>query len=48
MSKDTNYHDLFIDFTNQIYWEGYAESIAMEDPSRYNEEFEMFKNDYSA
>lgn len=39
-------YDLFIEFTNQIFWEGYAETLAEENPQAYNFEFENFLNTY--
>ncbi|WP_262884803.1 hypothetical protein [Pedobacter puniceum] len=38
---------LFIEFTNQIFWEGYAEQLAENDPKRYTLELNDFLNTYN-
>lgn len=48
MNKNTNLIDLFIEFTNQIFWEGYASEISSQEPERFNYEFQEFKNTYNA
>ena len=41
-------YELFIELTNQIFWEGYAEQMAIENPAvfqfDYNEFMKAFKN----
>jgi hypothetical protein len=41
-------YELFIELTNQIFWEGYAEQMAVENPAvfqfDYNEFMKAFKN----
>ena len=39
--------EVFIEVTNQIFWEGYAEQLAKENPQVFNMEFDDFLNTYS-
>ncbi|GAC1312569.1 MAG: hypothetical protein NVSMB24_34320 [Mucilaginibacter sp.] len=36
----------FIELTNQIFWEGYAEQLAQDDPARFQFELNEFINTY--
>ena len=40
-------YEEFIEFTNQIFWEGYAEQLAKENPALFQFEFNEFLNNYS-
>ena len=40
--------ELFIEITNQLYWEGYAQQLAAERPARYQYELAEFINFYNA
>ena len=40
-------YDLFIELTDQIFWDGYAEHLAKNDPARFQVEFADFLNNYS-
>ena len=39
-------YEQFIELTNQIFWEGYAEQLAIENPARFQFEFNDFLNTY--
>lgn len=39
-------YDQFIELTNQIFWEGYAETLAKENPARFQLELSDFMNTY--
>jgi hypothetical protein len=39
-------YELFIELTNQIFWEGYAEQMAKENPAEFQFEFNEFFNAY--
>lgn len=39
-------YEQFIELTNQIFWEGYAEQLAQEDPARFQLELSDFMNTY--
>jgi hypothetical protein len=39
-------YEQFIEFTNQIFWEGYAEALAKENPARFQQEISDFFNIY--
>ncbi|WP_158995143.1 hypothetical protein [Mucilaginibacter sp. L196] len=45
-SKDNPMYEQFIELTNQIFWEGYAEQLAQENPARFQMEFNDFINTY--
>jgi hypothetical protein len=40
-------YDLFIDLTNQLFWEGYAEELAKENPEAFQIEFKEFISDHN-
>jgi hypothetical protein len=39
-------YEQFIELTNQIFWEGYAETLAKENPARFQIELSDFMNTY--
>lgn len=39
--------ELFIELTNQIFWDGYAEQLAGENPAAFQIEFTDFINSYN-
>jgi hypothetical protein len=39
-------YEAFIEFLNQIYWEGYAEQLAIENPEAFRAEYMEFFNAY--
>jgi hypothetical protein len=39
-------YEQFIEFTNQIFWEGYAENLAKENPAQFQFECNDFLNTY--
>lgn len=39
-------YEQFIELTNQIFWEGYAEQLAIENPARFQQELTDFFNLY--
>ena len=39
--------ELFIELNNQIFWEGYAQQLANENPAVFNSEFNDFINNYN-
>jgi len=39
-------YELFIQLTDQIFWEGYAENLATENPKAFNFELDLFLNTY--
>ncbi len=40
-------YELFIELTNQLFWEGYAEQLAKENPRVFSMEYNDFLNTYS-
>lgn len=38
--------ELFIELTNQVYWNGYAQELAKENPAAFQFEFNDFLNNY--
>ena len=40
-------YEAFIEFLNQIYWEGYAEQLAKETPEAFKEAYNEFFNAYN-
>ena len=38
----------FIELTNQIFWEGYAEQLAQDNPARFQLELSDFMNTYQS
>jgi len=39
-------YQLFIELTNQIFWEGYAEQLARDNPAAFQIELADFMNSY--
>lgn len=39
-------YELFIELTNQIFWDGYAEQLAKENPAVFQFELNEFSNAY--
>ncbi len=39
--------ELFIELTDQIFWEGYAEQMAGENPAIFQQELNEFMNSYN-
>lgn len=39
-------YEQFIELTNQIFWEGYAEQLAKENPERFQFEYNDFLSTY--
>jgi hypothetical protein len=39
-------YELFIELTNQIFWDGYAEQLARENPAEFQYGFDEFLNAY--
>ncbi len=40
--------ELFIELTNQIFWDGYAQQLAKENPAVFNMELAEFMNLYNS
>ncbi|WP_279634725.1 hypothetical protein [Pedobacter jejuensis] len=40
-------YELFIELTDQLFWVGYAEDLAISNPAVFNSEFNDFLNSYS-
>ncbi|WP_262892789.1 hypothetical protein [Mucilaginibacter pankratovii] len=40
-------YELFIELTDQLFYEGYAEQLAKENPQAFRFEFNEFLNNYS-
>jgi hypothetical protein len=40
-------YELFIELTNQIFWEGYAEQLAQDNPAEFQLSFDEFINAYN-
>ena len=40
-------YDLFIELTDQLFWTGYAEQLAKDNPAVFQYEFNDFLNNYS-
>ena len=38
--------EIFIEVTDQLFWEGYAEQLAKDNPTRFTEELNDFLNTY--
>lgn len=38
---------LFIELTNQIFWDGYAEQLSAENPKKFKAEYEDFLTTYT-
>jgi len=41
-------YELFIELTNQIFWQGYAEQLATENPAAFQRELTEFINCYNS
>ena len=41
-------YELFIEFTNQLFWDGYAEQLAQENPALFQFEYNEFLNAYQS
>jgi len=39
--------EIFIELTNQIYWGGYAQQLAKDNPALFQFEFNEFLNNYN-
>lgn len=39
--------ELFIELTDQLFWEGYAEQLAKENPAVFQQEFIEFMDSYN-
>ncbi|WP_162847143.1 hypothetical protein [Mucilaginibacter gracilis] len=39
--------EIFIELTNQIFWDGYAQQLATDSPAVFQYEFNDFLNNYS-
>jgi len=39
--------EIFIELTNQIFWDGYAQQLAQENPEGFQYEFNEFLNSYN-
>lgn len=40
--------ELFIEVTDQLFWEGYAEQLSKENPERFTIELNDFLNNYKS
>jgi len=40
-------YELFIELTNQIFWDGYAEQLAKDNPEEFQFQFNEFLNAYN-
>jgi len=40
--------EIFVELTNQIFWEGYAEQLAIDNPAAFNIELADFINSYNS
>lgn len=40
-------YEIFIELMNQIFWEGYAEQLAQDNPAVFQFEFDEFLNAYT-
>jgi hypothetical protein len=41
-------YELFIEFMNQLFWEGYAEQLAQDNPAVFQFELNEFINTYQS
>jgi hypothetical protein len=39
-------YEQFIELTGQLFWKGYAEQLALENPAQFQMEFSYFLNTY--
>jgi len=44
--KENPMYEQFIELTDQLFWEGYAEQMAKEDPEKFRLELNDFLNTY--
>ena len=44
---DTTIITLFIELTDQIFWEGYAQQLAAENPAKFKAEIKDFSLNYT-
>jgi len=47
LSNTNAMYELFIELTDQLFYEGYAEQLAQSDPQKFQTEFNDFLNTYS-
>lgn len=40
-------YELFIELTNQIFWDGYAEQLATDNPLAFQHEYKEFMNAFN-
>lgn len=40
--------EIFIELTNQLFWDGYAQELAKENPAGFQMEFNEFLNAYNS
>jgi hypothetical protein len=40
--------DLFIEVTDQLFWQGYTEQLSKDDPQRFSMELNDFLNNYNS
>ncbi|WP_262714282.1 MULTISPECIES: hypothetical protein [Mucilaginibacter] len=40
-------YELFIELTDQIFWDGYAENLALENPALFQLEYNEFLNGHN-
>jgi hypothetical protein len=40
--------EIFVELTNQIFWEGYAEQLAKDNPAAFQKELAEFMNTYNS
>lgn len=40
--------DLFIEVTDQLFWQGYTEQLSKDDPQRFSVELNDFLNNYNS
>ncbi len=40
--------EIFVELTNQIFWEGYAEQLAATNPAAFSRELREFENLYNS
>ena len=40
--------EIFLELTNQIFWDGYAEQLAKDNPEAFNRELREFENLYNS
>jgi len=40
--------EIFVELTNQIFWEGYAEQLATDNPAAFKRELADFMNSYNS